>query len=70
MVFKVFMAGVLVTLPVAVSAQAGPIVDKTSAQIVCELSGDCDAFNQELATRERGEERGFRFDVPKKAKIF
>lgn len=68
MVFKIFMTGVLVTLSVSVSAQAGPVAEKSPAQITCELTGDCDSFNQELATLEAGPSRGFRFDAPTKVK--
>ena len=68
MVFKVLMTGVLVTLPVTVSAQAGPVAEKSPAQIVCEINGDCDsAFDQADANVRTGKTRGFRFDVPVKA---
>lgn len=64
MVLKIIASGVLITLPTIASAQAGPVATKSSNQITCELTGDCDAFNQELATEDRKESRGLRVDLP------
>lgn len=66
MVFKMIASGVLITIPTIATAQAGPVSEKSVAQLACELTGDCDAFDQEMASRERGESRGFDL-VPKKA---
>lgn len=46
-------------LPVSLSAQAGPVSEKSAAEITCELSGDCDAFSQELATLDATDDRAF-----------
>ncbi len=40
-------------------AQAGPIAEKSSEQIVCELTGDCAAVDASLATADKPENRGF-----------
>ena len=68
MVFKMIASGLLITIPTIATAQAGPVAEKSDAQIVCELTSDCDAFNQELATRDQGEKRALRFDIPQGAK--
>lgn len=66
MVFKYLTAGIVFAMPVVATAQAGPTQDKSPAQITCELTGDCDAFNQELADRDAGPDRSLRFDVPQR----
>lgn len=68
MVMKIIISGALLALPTAVVAQAGPVADKSPEQITCELTGDCEAFNQQEATREAGATRGFRFDAPTRTK--
>jgi outer membrane protein OmpA-like peptidoglycan-associated protein len=68
MVMKIIMSGALLALPTVVSAQAGPVADKSPEQITCELTGDCEGFTQQQATREAGATRGFRFDAPTRTK--
>lgn len=56
---RLIVSGVLILAPAVAAAQSGPVSEKSEAQIVCELTSDCDAFNQELASRERGDSREF-----------
>lgn len=65
--FKLILSGALLVTPGVAAAQAGPVSEKSASQIVCELMNDCDAFNQELATAEKGETREFGFIRAKKA---
>lgn len=48
------------------AAQAGPTVEKSSEQIVCELSGDCEKVDPSLANQDQGTSRGFRIATPGK----
>lgn len=57
--FKLILSGALFVVPAVAVAQAGPVSEKSASQIVCELMNDCDAFNQELATAEKGATREF-----------
>lgn len=68
MVMKIIISGALLALPTIVAAQAGPVADKSPEQITCELTGDCEAFNQQQADRDAGPNRGFRFDAPTRTK--
>jgi len=45
-------------------AQAGPTVEKSSDQIVCELAGDCEKVDPSLANQDQGNTRGFRIAMP------
>lgn len=67
MMFKLILSGALFVAPAIAFAQAGPVSEKSASQIVCELTKDCDAFNQELATAKMNETRGFDFLGTKKA---
>lgn len=58
MYLKYMSAVALLLLPTSSFAQAGPEAEKSAAQIVCELTADCAAFDQE-ATLAKGDERGF-----------
>ncbi|HMO67426.1 MAG TPA: OmpA family protein [Novosphingobium sp.] len=64
MKFKYLIAASAMVLPASVAAQAGPVAEKSAAEITCELTADCDAFNQELATRAADPERGFNLVLP------
>lgn len=57
--FKLILSGALFVVPAVAIAQAGPVSEKSASQIVCEVMDDCDAFNQELATAEKGATREF-----------
>lgn len=57
--FRLIVSGALILTPTLAFAQSGPVSEKSEAQIVCELTSDCDAFNQELASREKGDFRDF-----------
>ena len=64
---KALIAVTSLLLPLPLAAQSGPGVEKSAAQITCELAGDCDAFNQEMATRDEGLDRGFSLRLPSKS---
>ncbi|WP_372731495.1 OmpA family protein [Novosphingobium sp.] len=59
MMFRLLLSGALIAAPATALAQSGPVSEKSEAQIVCELTSDCDAFNQELASRDKGALRDF-----------
>lgn len=54
----IFAAGALLVSSSAM-AQAGPVAQVTSDQLVCQLSGDC-ATNDTEATQDKPDSRGFR----------
>ena len=54
----------ILVLPASAFAQAGPSSIKSAEQITCELIGECAPIaGQELAQRDRGEERGFKLKL-------
>lgn len=65
---KTLIAVTCVLLSGPLAAQAGPVVEKSAAEITCELSGDCDAFSQE-PTRDATGDRGFNLRLPGKSAV-
>lgn len=65
---KTLIAATCLLLSGPVAAQAGPVVEKSAAEITCELSGDCDAFSQE-PTRDATGDRGFSLRLPGKSAV-
>lgn len=43
----------------AAAAQAGPVAQQSSEQLICRLTGDCAKVDDSLATADRPENRGF-----------
>lgn len=58
MINRFLLAAGVALMPVAAFAQTAEASDKSSDQIVCELSGDCGA-SAEVALQEKPEQRGF-----------
>jgi OOP family OmpA-OmpF porin len=56
---KYMIAASFLLFAPAASAQAGPTATKSPEQITCELTGDCQATDPSLATRNADETRGF-----------
>jgi outer membrane protein OmpA-like peptidoglycan-associated protein len=58
------VSGAALLVSISAAAQAGPQAQKSSDQIICEISGDCSAVDSSLATKEQGATRGFRIVGP------
>lgn len=56
---KVVVALGALLVSASASAQAGPVAEKSSDEIVCQLTGDCGAVDPSLATQDKEESRGF-----------
>lgn len=56
---KFIVAAGALLLSASASAQAGPVAEKSSDEIVCQLTGDCSTADPSLATQEKEESRGF-----------
>lgn len=56
---KLLVAAGALLLSTSAMAQAGPVAEKSSEEIVCQLTGDCAAVDPSLATEDRPEDRGF-----------
>lgn len=55
---KMIAAAAALLVSTSAMAQAGPVAEKTSAQLVCELTGDCGQDGVE-ATQDKPDSRGF-----------
>lgn len=67
MTSKMFPALVVLLISSAAVAQAGPVAEKSSDQIICEMTGDCAAADASLATQDKPSSRGFAILGPAKA---
>lgn len=56
---KMFIAASALLVSAPAMAQAGPVAQKSSDQIVCELTGDCLQNSDAQATEDKPESRGF-----------
>lgn len=56
---KVVVALGALLVSASAGAQAGPVAEKSSDEIVCQLTGDCGTVDPNLATQDKEESRGF-----------
>lgn len=56
---KFVVAAGAMLLSASAIAQAGPVAEKSSDEIVCQLTGDCGQADPSLATQDKEETRGF-----------
>ena len=64
---KMFMAASALLVSTPAMAQAGPVAQKSSDQIVCELTGDCAQNSGAQATEDKPDSRGF--NIAKRATV-